>query len=106
MLDSRGIENKLWEYAAKFRVHMKAKRYAQAKYCYDKARDLAVDVELEEEKREELFGIRGERGVMLKEGMFLEELVQKAYYETCVKAKARPEDCVLCQKKSGAAVQR
>ena len=51
MLDSRGIEQKIYDLAAVFQVHMKAKRYAQAKYCYDNARGLAVDVELEQEKR-------------------------------------------------------
>ena len=99
MLDSRGIEQKLYNLAAVFNVHMRAKRYAQAKYCYDNARSLAVDVELEQEKKDELFGIRGERGVILKEGMFREELVQKSYVETCVKAKQNPENCVLCQKR-------
>lgn len=99
MLDSRGIEQKLYDLAAVFQVHMKAKRYAQAKYCYDNARGLAVDVELEQEKKEQLFGIRGNRGEILKEGLFKEEMVMKAYLETCIKAKQEPEDCVLCQKR-------
>ena len=101
MLSGWEIEQKLHNMAAVFRNHMRAKRYAQAKYLYENARDLAVNVGLEEEKREELFGIRGERGVILKDGLFPEELVQKAYYETCVKAKEKPEDCMLCQKRLG-----
>ena len=96
MLDSRGIEQKLYNLAAVFNVHMKAKRYPQAKYCYDKARGLAVEVELEQEKKDQLFGIRGNRGEIVKEGLFKEEMVMKAYVETCVKAKQEPEDCRLC----------
>ena len=99
MLDSRGIERKIYDLAAVFHAHMKAKRYAQAKYCYDKARSLAVEVELEQEKKEELFGIRGERGVIIKEGLFKVEMVMKAYEETCVKAKQAPENCTLCQQR-------
>ena len=98
MLDSRGIERKIYDLAAVFHAHMKAKRYAQAKYCYDKARSLAVEVELEQEKKDQLFGIRGNRGEIIKEGLFKEEMVMKAYVETCVKAKQAPESCVLCQR--------
>lgn len=97
MLDSRGIEQKIYNLAAVFLVHMKGKRYAQAKYCYEKARALAVDVELEQEKKDQLFGVRGNRGEILKEGLFKEDLVMKAYHETCVKAKQEPESCVLCR---------
>ena len=98
MLDSRGIERKIYDLAAVFHAHMKAKRYAQAKYCYDKARSLAVEVELEQEKKDQLFGIRGNRGEIIKEGLFKEEMVMKAYVETCVKAKQASENCVLCQR--------
>lgn len=104
MLDSRAIEQKIFNLAAVFNVHMKAKRYAQAKYCYDRARSLAVEVELEEEKKDQLFGVRGNRGLIIKEGLFKEELVQKAYVETCVKAKQAPENCVLCQERIRGAV--
>lgn len=99
MLDSRAIEQKIYNLAAVFEVHMKAKRYAQAKYCYDKARGLAVSVELEQEQKDQLFGIRGNRGQIIKEGLFKEELVMKAYLETCIKAKKEPENCILCQKR-------
>lgn len=99
MLDSRGIERKIYDLAAVFQAHMKAKRYAQAKYCYDKARSLAVEVELEQEKKDQLFGIRGNRGEIVKEGLFKEELVMKAYVETCVKVKQAPESCALCQRR-------
>lgn len=106
MLDNREMERKMYDMAAVFKVYMSAKRYSQAKYLYDKARILAVEMELEEEKRGELFGIRGERGEIIKEGLFKEELVQRAYLETCVKAKEKPEDCILCQKQLRAAVQK
>ena len=98
MLENRVIEQKLCDLAAVFDVHMKAKRYAQAKRCYDNARLVAVFNGLEEEKKDILFGIRGARGEIIKEGLFKEELVQKAYAETCVKAKQTPEDCTLCLK--------
>ena len=99
MLDSRGIEQKIYDLVAVFHTHMKAKRYAQAKYCYDKARGLSVAVELEQEKKDQLFGVRGNRGEIIKEGLFKEELVMKAYVETCVKAKQAPENCDLCQQR-------
>ncbi|MBE5852289.1 MAG: hypothetical protein E7299_04955 [Lachnospiraceae bacterium] len=106
MLSDREIEMKLYDMAAVFKNHMRAGRYPQAKYIYDKARMLAVETGLEEKKREELFGLRGERGNSLKEGLFPHELVQKAYLETCVKAKEQPEDCILCQKQLGIMVQK
>lgn len=105
MIDERRTEQKLEELAAVFKSHALAKRYPQAKRCYDTARNIAVFMELAEEKREELFGIRGERGIIEKEGMFPEYLVQKVYLETCVKAREMPENCLLCegklQKKNG-----
>ena len=78
MLENRVIEQKLCDLAAVFDVHMKAKRYAQAKRCYDNARLVAVFNGLEEEKKDLLFGIWGTRGEIIKEGLFKEELVQKA----------------------------
>lgn len=104
MLDERGIERKLYDLAAVFKSHMSAKRYPQAKYCYDKARILATETELEERKKEELFGIIGNRGEIIKEGLFRVKLVQKAFEECCVKAKENPENCILCQEKLRGAV--
>ena len=106
MLDNREMERKLYDLAAVFNNHMNAKRYAQAQYCYKKARLLAVEMELEEEKKEELFGVCGNRGEMIKEGLFRKELVHKAYLEACIKAKENPDACILCQKQLKAAVQR
>lgn len=98
MLESMVIKQKLYDLAAAFKVHMRAKRYVQAKRCYDNARLIAVFHGMEEDEKEKLFGVRGKRGEIMKEGLFQEEMVQKAYLETCVKAKQIPEDCVLCQK--------
>lgn len=106
MLDNREMERKLYEMAAIFKNHISAKRYQQAKYCYDKARLLAVEIELEEEKKEELFGIRGKRGEIIKDGLFKEELVQKAYMECCVKAKDSPMNCILCQEQLRGVVKK
>lgn len=96
MLDGRAIEQKLYNLAGKFKIHMGAKRYPQAKHCYDKAREVAVFVELEEDKMRELFGERKEKGIIVKEGLFKEEQVQKAYFQCCVKAKQEPENCMAC----------
>ena len=83
MLDSRDIEKKLFELPLFFKEHMKCKRYFEAKACYDKARTVALFIELEEDKKMKLFGERGERGVYIVEGLFKEEQVIKAY-EKCI----------------------
>lgn len=84
MLESRDIEKKLFELPVLFREHMKCKRYFEAKACYDKARTVALFIELEQDKMTELFGERGERSVYIVEGLFKEEQVIKAY-EECIK---------------------
>lgn len=84
MLEGKMIMDKLYMLADEFKVHMKNKKYYQAKSCYDTAVKVAVFLELEEGTKQELFGERGERGVILKKGMFPEEQVVKAYGE-CVK---------------------
>ena len=84
MLERKGIEKKLFELPVLFKEHMRCRRYPEAKACYDKARAVAVFIELEHDKMTELFGKRGERGVCIVKGMFEEEQVQKAYLE-CIK---------------------
>lgn len=101
MLDEMAIRQKLYDLAAVFKVHMKAKRYKQAKYCYDSARTVVVFNGMGDEVSSELFGLRGDRGTIIQEGMFQEMLVQKSYLETCVRAKENPENCLLCQKLFG-----
>ena len=101
MLDEREIKQKLYDLAAVFKVHMKAKRYNQARYCYDSARTVVTFNCMGEDVSNELFGVRGDRGTIIREGMFQEMMVQKSYMETCVKAKENPENCLLCQKLFG-----
>ena len=96
MLECNQIEKKIYDLAAGFQAHFKAKRYFQAKYCYEQARQVTVFVELEEEKKRELFGERGIRGGTMQEGLFKEEWVQKAYLECCVKGKEQSGNCQLC----------
>lgn len=84
MLESRDIEKKLFELPVLFKEHMKCKRYFEAKACYDRARTVAVFIELEQDKMTELFGKRGEMGVCIVKGLFEEDQVQKAYLE-CIK---------------------
>ena len=57
-------------------------------YCkarYEVARSVAVTMELSEDIKEELFGVRGGKGEILRNGAFPEELVQKALYEASVR---------------------
>ena len=98
MLDEIAIRQKLYDLAAVFNVHMEAKRYHQAKRCYDTARLIVVFNSFDEKEKELLFGVRGNNGEIIIDGLFQEKLVQKAYYETCIKAKQLPADYILCQK--------
>lgn len=84
MLSEKEIHQKLQEKADVFRQHVKYKQWPQAKACYDTAVTVAVFLCFEEKQMHELFGERGERGEILSEGMFPENLVQKAYWE-CIK---------------------
>ena len=97
MIDERRAMQKLEEEAAKFQNHMQAKRYQQAKYSFDRARTVAVFNELEEEKQDYLFGKMAERGEIIQDGLFKIQQVSKVYAECCVKAKALPNDCLLCK---------
>lgn len=81
----REIKMKLRELAERFSHHMRRKEYALAKACYDTAVTAAVFLELDEDFRLELFGERGERGVILRRGLFSEESVLKAMWE-CIKS--------------------
>lgn len=85
MLDRIQAVDKLYILAEEFKIHMKNKEYPQAKHCYETAREVSVFMELDRENMDMLFGARGERGVILRNGLFGEEMVQKAYYGTVVK---------------------
>ncbi len=84
MLDSVALLEKLYELPQMFNVSMTNKDYPSAKRCYDTARTVALFMNLDEKQMRELFGERGERGVIIQAGLFPEEKVQKAYLE-CIK---------------------
>lgn len=84
MIDSRALMDKLYALPEQFKYHMSRKEYARAKYCYDTAVTVAVFLELDDSQMQELFGERGERGAIIRRGLFPEEKVQKAYLE-CIK---------------------
>lgn len=87
MPEEKKILDKLYTLADCFNTYIKNKCYSEAVSCYKKARDKAVACRFGEERMHMLFGERGERGVILRQGMFREDLVQKAYYEEYVKKK-------------------
>lgn len=84
MLEGKALADKLYEQPELFNLHMRNRQYSRAKACYDTARNVLVFLEADEGRMEEFFGRRGERGAVLKEGLFNEEQVQKAYYE-CIR---------------------
>lgn len=75
MLEKEEIRNKLFEQGELFKLLMKNKQYAAAKHCYQATLNTATLVELDQPDVDKLFGIRGEKGVILKEGCFPEGLV-------------------------------
>ncbi|MCM1387833.1 MAG: hypothetical protein NC231_10925 [Bacillus sp. (in: Bacteria)] len=84
MLNSDEVLMKIYELPQVFNRSMANKDYPQAKCCYDTARTVALFMELDEEQMKGLFGERGERGAIIRTGLFSEEKVQKAYLE-CIK---------------------
>lgn len=76
---------KQYRRAGLFEDYIKEKKWPEAKHCYDTVLTVLCEAEAEPEIMLEFFGERGERGKILKEGLFKEELVQKAYYEAAVK---------------------
>lgn len=87
MLNEKEVVKKLRELAISFRQHIKNKQWKQAKACYEKARDVAVIVEIDKKDMEELFGERGEKGEIIKKGEFAEEAVQKTFEMVSVRKK-------------------
>lgn len=85
MLTEKEVEQKLRGLADEFRSLMKQHQYVKAKQRYETARSVAVTMELSEDIKEELFGVRGGKGEVLRKGAFPEELIQKAFYETSVR---------------------
>lgn len=87
MLTAEEIERDLFDLPERFKGHMKQKEYALAKSCYDTALQVSLFVHLDPDLRTKLFGER-EKEI---EGMFREQDVQKAVYETCIKRKKEEE---------------
>lgn len=88
MPEGEATLDRLREQADIFKVHMRNGEYSQAKACYDHVRSIMVSMHAEQELMLEFFGERGERGLILKEGLFNEEQVQKAYLECILKEDA------------------
>ena len=84
MLTQKEIKDKLYEYAGVFRHHIRRKEYPQARYCYDTAVNVALFVALEQDEKNKLFGIRGEKGEIIQQGEFAEAAVILCYEKTAL----------------------
>lgn len=77
----------LRDLAELFRELCRTKNYVHAKSCYEEARKLAVNNHLTEGESAEIFGVRGDRGVILRVGAFPEEDVIDMYEWTVVRCR-------------------
>lgn len=84
MLQGQELMDKLYEQPELFKEFMKNRMYSEAKACRDRVLTVLCFLEAGEETMVEFFGERGERGVFLREGLFNEDQVQKAYLE-CIR---------------------
>lgn len=82
MLSNKEILDKLYDQPTIFNEHIDKKEYAQASYCVDCARIVALFIELSEEQLVELFGSRQDLENVV-EGLFSEEKVLCAM-EWCI----------------------
>lgn len=85
MHTGKQIPDRLYDQPELFNHYIKNKQWAEAKQCYDAVRDELCSIHADEETMVEFFGEQGERGVILKEGLFRKEYVQKAYFEVAVR---------------------
>lgn len=85
LLSGKALLDKLYNQPELFEHYMRNKMWSDAKACYDTTRDVLLFLQADEEMLHEFFGERGERGVILREGLFPEDEVQKAFYEAVVK---------------------
>lgn len=92
MLEGQAIDKKMQELSDKFHQYVKNKQWGLAKYCYDVARNVAVFLEFDEDKMHEIFGERGERGLIISEGMFPERILHKVMYECVIKKQQDNEE--------------
>lgn len=91
MLTEKETIQKLHGEAADFRALVKQRQYSQAMHRYNTALNVAVFMELSREELDKLFGIRGEKGVIIQKGAFPEDMVLKASEMSRAKApKAAP----------------
>lgn len=85
LLSGKALLDKLYDQPELFMHYIRNKMWSEAKHCYDLTREVLDFLQADEEMWKEFFGERGERGVILREGLFREDLVQKAYCEIAVK---------------------
>lgn len=85
LLSGKALLDKLYDQPELFEHYMSNKMWSKAKHCYDKTVCVLLFLQADEEMLNEFFGERGERGVILREGLFREDKVQEAYYEAAVK---------------------
>lgn len=85
MLEGKALLDKLYDQPDLFKNYIRNKQWPEAKHCYDTLLSVLLFLEADGGMLREFFGERGERGVILREGLLREELVQKAYYEAAVK---------------------
>lgn len=85
IIEGKELLDMLYEQPKLFDHYMRNKQYSEAKYCYDSTLNTMLKLRADERMMIEFFGERGERGVILQEGLFREEKVQKTYYEVAVK---------------------
>lgn len=87
MIHAEYISDKLNYQAGYFAELMRNKEYPAAKACYDTVLTVVTFMNLPDSVQIELFGNRAyaEDGDQITEGLFREELVQKAYLECAVK---------------------
>lgn len=85
MIEGKELMDKLYTQAELFEHYVRNKRWTEARSSYDRTVTVLLFLQADEKIMLEFFGERGERGIILKEGLFKEELVQKAYYEAAVK---------------------
>lgn len=78
------VIRKLYELSDNFKNHMRNRQYASACYCYKMALHVARFHGLQQKEMDKLFGVRGEKGVILQKGAFPEELVMEAQKQVYV----------------------
>ncbi len=84
MLTAEEIRAKVYQQAALFDKLVRDRDWYRAKSAYDTAVAVSVFCLFDEQDKKALFGERGERGVILQDGLFREDKVQKAYWE-CIR---------------------